>query len=175
MCVCIFMPLLSIAVFMWKQQRKVYECTWSHKLSTGSSNRCMEASLSLLWKRFFAEKKILERFSNRRKTSAKVITPTNHNRRKQRDEPIRMCRNVTCLSAGKIVPTRCNLVWFCFSLVEKLARRFSQSLSAAIAIVLFLSTVIWEELWIIRIVWFTSSAALKSRGGKAFFKDAKWK
>ena len=103
---------------------------------------CMEASLSLLWERFLAGKKILERFSNRRKTSAKVITPTNHNRRKQRDEPIRMCRNVTCLSAGKIVPTRCNLVWFCFSLVEKLARRFSQSLSAAIAIVLFLSTVI---------------------------------
>ena len=50
----------------------------------------------------------LERFSNDcRKTKIKAITPTNHDRGKQRDEPITVPSNYLKLaqSAGKITPT----------------------------------------------------------------------
>ena len=67
---------------------------------------------------------IIERFSNDcRKTKTKVITLTNHNRNKQRHEPIRIPSDYLKLarSAAKITRTRCDWFWFCFSLVEKLA------------------------------------------------------
>ena len=67
----------------------------------------------------------LERFSNDcRKTKAKAITPTNHDRGKQRDEPITIPSNYLKLarSAGKMTRRRWDWFWFCFSLVEKLAR-----------------------------------------------------
>ena len=70
---------------------------------------------------------LLERFSNDcRKTKTKVITPTNHDRGKQRDEPITPPSNYLKLaqSAGKITRTRRDWFWFCFSLAEKLARVF---------------------------------------------------
>ena len=84
----------------------------------------------------------LERFSNDyRKTKTKaIITPTNCNhvdRGKQHDEPITFPSNYQKLaqSAGRITRTWCDWFWFCFSLVEKLARVFlSQSLSIAIVI-----------------------------------------
>ena len=42
---------------------------------------------------------MIERFSNDcRKTKTKAITPTNHNRSRQRDEPITMPSNYTCNS-----------------------------------------------------------------------------
>jgi len=44
----------------------------------------------------------IERFSNdRRKTKTKAITPTNHNRSRQRDEPIAIPSNYLARSAGK--------------------------------------------------------------------------
>ena len=67
---------------------------------------------------------IFERFSNdRRKTETKAITPTNHNRSRQRDEPITVPSNYLKLaqSAGKITRTWRDWFWFCFSLVENLA------------------------------------------------------
>ena len=67
---------------------------------------------------------VVERFSNDcRKTKTKVTTPTNHNRRKQRDEPIKIPRNHSSLaqSAGKIACTRGDWFGFCFSLATKLA------------------------------------------------------
>ena len=54
----------------------------------------------------------------------KVITLTNHNRRKQRNEPIRIqgkCMQPTP-SAGKHMRARHDWFWFSFSLVEKVAR-----------------------------------------------------
>ena len=71
--------------------------------------------------------RLLERFSNDcRKTKTKAITPTNHNRGKQRHEPITIPSNYLKLaqSAGKITRAWCDWFWFCFSLVEKLARVF---------------------------------------------------
>ena len=73
------------------------------------------------------KKKKLERFSNDcRKTKTKVITPTNYDRGKQRDEPITIPSNYLKLaqSAGKITRTWRYCFWFCFSLAEKLARVF---------------------------------------------------
>ena len=56
-------------------------------------------------------------------TDIKVITQTNHNISKQRDEPITVSGNCMSLvpSAGKIARSRCGWFWFCFcfSLVEK--------------------------------------------------------
>ena len=69
----------------------------------------------------------LERFSNDCwKTKTKSITPTNHDRGKQRDEPIIIPSNYLKLarSAGKITRTWQDWFWFCFSLAEKLARVF---------------------------------------------------
>ena len=70
----------------------------------------------------------LERFSNDcRKTKTKAITPTNHNRNEQRDEPITVPSNHMKLArrAGKMKRIWCDWFWFwfwfCFSLVEKLA------------------------------------------------------
>ena len=77
---------------------------------------------------------ILERFSNDcRKTKTKAITPTNHDRGKQRDEPITIPRNYLKLaqSAGKI--TRLVLVLLLIG-GKPGASLLSQSLSAAIAI-----------------------------------------
>ena len=57
----------------------------------------------------------LERFSNDcRKTKTKAITPTNHNRSRQRDEPITIRSNYLYLpqSAGKITRTWCHWFWF---------------------------------------------------------------
>ena len=71
--------------------------------------------------------RFIERFSNDcRKTKTKAITPANHNRSKQRDEPITFPSNHLQLarSAGKITRTWCDWFWFCLSLVEKLARVF---------------------------------------------------
>ena len=69
----------------------------------------------------------LERVSNDTKSSTKVITSTNHNRSKQRDEPIRIPSNnlqIAALKRGKIARTRCDWFWFYFLLVEKRARDF---------------------------------------------------
>ena len=69
----------------------------------------------------------IERFSNDcRKPKTKAITPSNHDRGKQRDEPITILSNYIKLeqSAGKITRTWRNWFWFCFSLAEKLARVF---------------------------------------------------
>ena len=65
----------------------------------------------------------IERFSiERRKTKTIIITPTNHKKRKQNKGPIRTLSK--CMqpapSAGKRVRARHD--WFCFSLVEKVAR-----------------------------------------------------
>ena len=67
---------------------------------------------------------LLERFSiDYRKTSTKVITATNLNRSKQRDEPIRITSKYLRLGqcAGKIrvARSRCDWFSFCYSLVEK--------------------------------------------------------
>ena len=83
-------------------------------------------STFLLWLETFRFRRI-ERFSNDcRKTKTKAITPTNHNRNKQRDEPITIPSNHLWLarSAGKITRIWCGWFWFCVSLVEKLARVF---------------------------------------------------
>ena len=66
----------------------------------------------------------IEEFSNGcTKTDTKVITQTNHNISKQRDEPITVSGNCLSLApfAGKIARSRCDWFWFCFcfSLVEK--------------------------------------------------------
>ena len=69
----------------------------------------------------------LERFSNDcRKTKTKAITPTNHDRDKQGDEPITIPRNYLKLaqSGGKITRTWRDWFWFGFSLAEKLALVF---------------------------------------------------
>ena len=64
---------------------------------------------------------LLERFSNDcRKTKTKVITPTNHDRGKQRDEPITIPSNYLKLAQSAWR----DWFWFCFSLAEKLARVF---------------------------------------------------
>ena len=57
---------------------------------------------------------------------AKVIPTTNHNRRKQSDEPIRIPTNYPWLaqSAGKIARVRCD--GLCFSLLKRLARSQSR-------------------------------------------------
>ena len=74
-------------------------------------------------------KRRIERFSSDcRKTKTKAITPTNHNRNKQHDEPITIPSNYLKLarSAGKVTRT-CRhwfWFWFCFSLAEKLVRLF---------------------------------------------------
>ena len=85
----------------------------------------------ILYKRLVHKKVILcyliERFSNDCwKTKTKVVTPTNRDRGKQRDEPITIPSNYLKLaqSAGKIMCTWHNWFWFCFSLAEKLARVF---------------------------------------------------
>ena len=67
---------------------------------------------------------LLERFSiDCRKTNTKVITATNLNRSKQRDEPIRITSKYLRLGqcAGKIrvARSRCDWFSFCYSLVEK--------------------------------------------------------
>ena len=67
----------------------------------------------------------IERFSIEcRKTKTKVITPTNHKQRKQHNGPIRT--RSKCMQpvprAGKRVQVRHDWFWFCFSLVEKVAR-----------------------------------------------------
>ena len=69
----------------------------------------------------------LERFSNDcRKTKTKAITPTNHNRGRQCDEPIIVLSNylINPRNVGKITHTWCDWFLFWFSLVEKLARIF---------------------------------------------------
>ena len=90
----------------------------------------------------------IERFSNDCiKPKTKAITPTNHDRGKQRDEPITIPCNYMKLeqSARKITRTWRDWFWFCFSLAKKTgASLLSQSLSAAIAITQLLSTVIWK-------------------------------
>ena len=60
------------------------------------------------------------------KTNTKVITPTNHNRSKQGDEPITFPSNYLWLSrrAGKIARTSCHLFWFSSSLVKKWCETF---------------------------------------------------
>lgn len=70
---------------------------------------------------------LIERFANDcRKINNKVITPTNHNSRKQRDEAIRIPAITCYLLKGqeKITCTRCAWFWFCFSLLEKPGRHF---------------------------------------------------
>ena len=70
---------------------------------------------------------MIERFSNDcQKTKTNAISPTNHDRRKQHDEPITIPRNYLKLfqSAGKITRTWRDWFWFCFSLAEKLALVF---------------------------------------------------
>ena len=56
--------------------------------------------------------------------NTKVITLSNQNGSKQRDQLIRIPSNYLKLSqsAGKIVLSRSDWLWFCFSLVKKLAR-----------------------------------------------------
>jgi len=56
--------------------------------------------------------------------NTKVITLTNQNGSKQRDQPIRIPSNYLKLSqsAGKIMLSRSDWLWFCFSFVKKLAR-----------------------------------------------------
>ena len=57
----------------------------------------------------------IERFSNDcRKTKTKAITPSNHDRGKQRDEPITIPSNYLKLAerAGKITRTWRNWFWF---------------------------------------------------------------
>ena len=69
----------------------------------------------------------LERFSNDcRKNKNKAITPTNHNRNKQHDEPITIPSNYLKLarSAGEVTRTWRDWFWFCFSLAEKLVWLF---------------------------------------------------
>ena len=91
---------------------------------------------------------VIEQFSNDcLKTNTKVIIPTNDNRSKQRDEPIRITLQlpVTCSKRGKNRTYKVQS--FCFSLVEKLARDFqanykvSQSQSRN-----YYSTLIWKRL-----------------------------
>ena len=77
----------------------------------------------------FKDERQIERFSNDcRKTKTKAITLTNHDRGKQRGEPITIPSNYLKLAqgAGKITLTWCDWFWFWFwfSLVEKLARVF---------------------------------------------------
>ena len=67
----------------------------------------------------------IERFSIECcKTKTKVITPTNHKKHKRHNGPIRT--QSKCMqpvsSAGKHVRARHDWFWFCFSLVEKVAR-----------------------------------------------------
>ena len=72
-------------------------------------------------------KTVIERFSNDcRKTKTKAIFPTNHNRKKQHDEPITVPSNYLQLaqSAGIITRTWCDWFWFYFSLVENLRESF---------------------------------------------------
>ena len=64
----------------------------------------------------------MERFSNETKT--KAITPTNHDRGEQCDEPITIIPSYylkLAQSVGKIMHTWRDWFWFCFSLAEKLA------------------------------------------------------
>ena len=57
------------------------------------------------------------------KIKTKVITPNEPKRSQQRDAPIRIKNNLSFpQSAGKIARERCD--WFCFQLVEKLAKFF---------------------------------------------------
>ena len=54
---------------------------------------------------------VVERFSNDcRKTKTKAVTPANHNRNEQRDEPVTIPSNYLYLarSAGKITRTWCD-------------------------------------------------------------------
>ena len=69
----------------------------------------------------------IERFSNDcRKTKTKAITPTDHDRSRQRDEPITIPSNYLKLaqSGGKIMRSWRDWFWFGFSLAEKLALVF---------------------------------------------------
>ena len=65
----------------------------------------------------------IERFSIEcRKTKTKIITLTNDNTRKQRNEPISKCMQ-PAPSAGKRVRPCHDWFWFSFSLVEKVAKQ----------------------------------------------------
>ena len=58
---------------------------------------------------------VIDRFSNDcRKTKTKAITPTNHKRNKQLDEPITIPSNYLQLArnAGKISRRWCDCFWF---------------------------------------------------------------
>ena len=55
-----------------------------------------------------------------RKTKTKAITLTNHNTRKQRNEPIRI--RSKCMQPAPSVRPSHDWFWFSFSLVEKVAR-----------------------------------------------------
>ena len=70
---------------------------------------------------------VTERFSIEcRKTKSKAITMTNHNKRKQHNEPMRTRSKYTwpASSAGKRVRRSCDWSWFCIWLVEKVAKVF---------------------------------------------------
>ena len=80
----------------------------------------------------------IEKFSNdRRKTNIKVITQTNHNRSKQRDEPIRIPSNnflVTCPKGGKNRVYEMRLVVVSLShWLENVASNWLKSVAIAIA------------------------------------------
>ena len=69
----------------------------------------------------------LKRFSFEcRKTKTKVITPTNHNRRRQSNEPMRtQSKKMSPVpSAGKRVRASHDWFWFYFWLVKEVARDF---------------------------------------------------
>ena len=92
---------------------------------------------------------IIERFSNDcQKAKTKAITPANHDRGKQRDEPITVPSNYLKLaqSAGKIVRTWCN--WFCFSLAKNRHKSFKPITKHSNRNqVILLLTVIWKLLY----------------------------
>ena len=75
----------------------------------------------------------VERFSSDHcETNTKIITLTNHNSSKQRDEPIRIPKK------SLISHARWDTFWSCFLLAEKLAQDFKVNpLSEAIAIVYY--------------------------------------
>ena len=109
-----------------KKLRSLTLCLYFLNQSSHQSQEEQEAMAILEWTKPI-NTSIIERFSNDcRKTKTKVITLTNHNRNKQRHEPIRIPSDYLKLarSAAKITRTWCDWFWFCFSLVEKLARVF---------------------------------------------------
>ena len=92
----------------------------------------------------------IERSSNDcRKTKAKAITPTNHNRSRQRDEPTTILSNilVTRSKRGKNHAYMVRLVLVLILIGWKTgASLLSQSLSVAIEITELISTAIWKLL-----------------------------